>query len=557
MKRIWVGAVAAALLCAQAAIADVLVDNVNGYTLGANGSLIRFTGLVIGDDGTVKDLVNQRDRRSDRTTYRVDGKGRTLIPGFVDAHGRVMELGYRALQLDLSGAATLEEALAKIAAYAAANPTPRWIVGSGWDEEKWHLGRNPTAADLDAIVPDRPVWIERIDGQAGWANGLAMREAGVGPASVAPAGGRIEKSGRQPSGLFVQTAMALVRGIVPPPVPLVQDKAFGEAQERLLANGITSIHDMGTSTQDWLVMRRAGDRGGLSLRVVAYADGVDTALAIGGTNPTPWLYDHRLRLQGIRLAADGGLGTRGAWLKADYRDAPGNKGLPAYGDAMIRNLMSRGAMDRFQLAVSATGDAATAQLLGAIDELAATYTGDRRWRIERVRIVDATDMPALGRHGTIASMQPAQALSEWQGVAPRLGPDRLAGVEAAASMLANKVPLAFGSGLPAGDPNPFHGLAAAMTRQDAESQPPEGWIAEQRLTLLQAFAGYTTGAAYAAFEETKVGSLERGRMADFLLIDRDIFAEPESAAKMRGARVLETYVGGRKVWERKEPGAAP
>jgi predicted amidohydrolase YtcJ len=551
MKR-WLAALAATLLCSQLAYADVLIDNVNGYTIGVEGRLVRFNAIIVNDDGTVRELITSKDKKTERTTYRTDGRGRTVIPGFVDAHARVMPLGYRALQLDLSGATSLDAALTLIRDYAAANPTPRWIVGAGWDEEKWGLGRYPTAAELDAAVPDRPVWIERIDGEAGWANSSAMREAGVDATTALPPGGRIEKAGRQPSGIFVQSAMALIRRIVPPPVPLMQDRAFARAQEQLLANGITSVQDMGTSIQDWLVMRRAADRGALSVRILAYADGVDTALAIGGTNPTPWLYDHRLKLIGMKLDADGGLGTRAAWLKADYQDAPGTKGLATYGDATIRNLMSRGAMDGFQVAVSASGDAANAQLLGAIEELAATYTGDRRWRIEGARIVDSADLPRFARQSAIVSMQPARALSEYRSVTARIGATRLAGADSWATMLANKVPLALGSGSPAQDPNPFAGIAAAMSRQDINGEPAAAWLPEQRISLLQAFDGYTRGAAYAAFEEGKLGSLEKGRMADFLFIDRDIFSEPDDARHVRGTRVLESWIGGKKVWERKQ-----
>jgi predicted amidohydrolase YtcJ len=308
---------------------------------------------------------------------------------------------------------------------------------------------------------------------------------------------------------------------------------------------------MGTSVQDWLVMRRAADRGSLTIRILAYADGVDTALAIGGTNPSPWLYDHRLKLIGVKLDADGGFGTRGAWLKADYQDAPGTKGLAAYGDAMLRNLMSRGAMDGFQVAVSASGDAANAQLLGAIEELAATYTGDRRWRIEGARIVDPADLARFAGRNTIASMQPARALSEYRSITARIGSARLAGADSWATMLANKVPLALGSGSPAQDPNPFAGIAAAMSRQDSNGEPAAAWLPEQRISLMQAFDGYTRGAAYAAFEESKLGSLERGRMADFLFIDRDIFSEADDARNVRGTQVLETWIGGKKAWERK------
>jgi len=541
-----------ALLFATPALADVLVDNVNGYTLGADGRLLRFNGLWVGDDGRVRQLLTRGDTRPNRVRFLLAGRGRTRIPGLIDAHGHVMSLGMGALQLDLSDTNSLAEAQQRIAAYAAANPTPRWIVGRGWNQERWRLGRFPTAADLDAIVGDRPVWLERVDGHAGWANGAAMREAGVTAATQAPAGGRIERAGRAPSGIFVDNAQALIARAIPPPPPLTRDRALARAQEILLANGLTTVADMGTSAEDWAVMRRAGDGGTLNLRILSYASGIDNLLAIAGTRPTPWLYDGRLRMVGVKLYLDGALGSRGAWLKAPYRDAPGQRGLPLMTDTVLKNLMSRAAMDHFQVAVHAIGDQANAALLGAIEELSATYDGDRRWRIEHAQIVDPADLPRFGRHGIVASMQPTHETSDWRMAEARMGIERLQGSYAWRSMLDNRVPLAFGSDFPVESPNPFPGLAAAISREDGEGQPPGGWLPRQRLTLEEAFAAFTRGGAYAGFAEDRLGTLEPGHLADFLFIDRDIF-EGATAAQIRETRVLETYLGGIKVWERRAP----
>lgn len=545
MKKIL--AAIAVLLCASTASADVLVDNVNGYTLTAEGRVARFAAMLVGDDGKVERLYERGDKKPDRTRFRFDGKGKTLIPGLIDAHGHVMGLGLGALQLDLSDTNSLQEAQAKIAAYAAANPSPRWIVGRGWNQEKWGLGRFPTAADIDSIVPGRPVWLERVDGHAGWANSLAMKEAGITAKTPAPAGGKIEKTGAQPNGIFVDAATGLIDRIVPAPVPLVRDRAFAKAQELMLANGLTAIADMGTSPEDWLTMRRAGDAGRLKVRIMSYAGGIDALLAIAGTGPTPWLYDGRLRMGGVKLYSDGALGSRGAWLKQPYRDSPKDRGLTFLSDAELRNLMSRAAMDNFQVAVHAIGDAANAQLLGAIEELAETYKGDRRWRIEHAQIIDPADLPRFARFGTIASMQPVHEASDWRMAEARLGMDRLGGAYAWKTMLANNVPLAFGSDFPVESPNPFHGLAVAISRQDAQGQPPGGWMPEQRLSLEQALRAFTQGAAYAGFAEDRIGSLEKGRYADFVLIDRDIFANPVPD-QIRETKVIETWVAGTRAW---------
>jgi predicted amidohydrolase YtcJ len=541
---------AAALLLASPVFADTLVDNVNGYTLRQDGGLARFNGIHIGDDGRVRQLLTRGDPRPARTRYLIDGRGRTLLPGLIDAHGHVMGLGLGALQLDLSDTRTLAEAQARITAYAAANPTPRWIVGRGWNQEIWGLGRFPTAADLDAAVGDRPVWLVRVDGHAGWANSAAMREANITATTPAPSGGRIERTGRNPSGVFVDAAMDLMERAVPPPLPLTRDRALARAQEILLSNGLTSVADMGTSGEDWAMMRRAGDAGQLRVRIMSYASGIDTLLAVAGTRPTPWLYDGRLRMAGVKLYLDGALGSRGAWLKAPYRDAAGQRGLPFMTDTVLKNVMSRAAMDGFQVAVHAIGDQANATLLGAIEELALTYTGDRRWRIEHAQIVDPADLPRFAGHGIIASMQPVHQTSDMRMAEARMGLERLQGAYAWRSMLDNRVPLAFGSDFPVEHPNPFPGLAAAISRQDPQGNPPGGWMPQQRLNLLEAFAAFTRGGAYAGFAEDRLGTLEPGRMADFIFVDRDIFTvnDPRQIAE---TRVLETYVGGNKVWERR------
>lgn len=540
---------AAAVLVSLAtpAQADGLIDNVNGMTLDAKGKVVTFTGLIIDDDGKVKTLLERRDKRPERPDYRLDGQGYALMPGLIDAHGHVMGLGFSLLTLDLSATRSLEEALDKIKAYADANPSRPWILGRGWNQEKWGLGRFPTAADLDAVVPDRPIWLERVDGHAGWANTAAMQAAGVKPDAKDPAGGRIERTGGKPSGVFVDAAEGLVSKSVPPPRAVDRDAALIAAQTHLLALGITGIADMGTTIDDWQAYRRAGDEERLHVRIMSYAAGIEAMVAIAGPRPTPWLYDDRLRLNGVKLYLDGALGSRGALLKADYSDKPGERGLGFVTDTQLLNLMSRAAMDDFQIAAHAIGDGANAQALSAIEELAKDYKGDRRWRIEHAQIIDPLDIPRLAQHGIIASMQPVHQISDRQMAEARLGPARLAGAYAWKSLIDAGVPLAFGSDTPVESPDPFAGLAAAITREGADGQPFGGWQPQERLSRNQALDAFTRGAAYAGFAEQRFGMLLPGMRADFILLDTDPLLS--SPGDLRTAKVIETWVGGVRRYE--------
>lgn len=540
-------ALAALAMVTSPAFADGLIDNANGYSFDDKGQLVRFDGLLIDAQGRVSKLLQRGDKRPERLDFRLDAKGRTVIPGLIDAHGHVMGLGEAALSLDLSGTKSLAEAQDALRRYAAERPTPLWIRGGGWNQERWQLGRFPTAADIDAIAQSRPVVLDRVDGHALLANSAAMAAAGISAATKDPPGGRIERDAKgQPTGVFVDSAQQLIMAVVPAMLPRERDAALVKAQDILLGYGITATADMGTSPDDWLTMRRAGDAGRLKVRIISYAGGIPALLAIAGTGPTPWLYDGRLRMVGVKLYDDGALGSRGAWLKAPYADAPGQKGLRFLEDAKLRNLMSRAAMDGFQTAVHAIGDAANEQVLGAIEELSDTYKGDRRWRIEHAQIVDPTDLPRFAKNGVIASMQPVHQTSDHVMAEARLGPGRLGGAYAWKTMLDNKVPLAFGSDYPVESPNPFPALAAAISRQDPSGQPPGGWQPQQAISIAEAVRAFTTTAAYAGFAEDRIGSLTPGHFADFVILDRDIFNA--GAADLRAAKAVETWIAGKRAW---------
>ena len=302
---------------------------------------------------------------------------------------------------------------------------------------------------------------------------------------------------------------------VPPPRPEDRDTAFAMAQSRLLANGITAVADMGTPVVDWMTFRRAADRGQLNIRIMSYADSPEAMELIGGPGPTPWLYEDRLRLNGLKLYVDGALGSRGATLKEPYHDEPTTRGIAITSPAQLRNRMSRAAMDGFQTAVHAIGDAANADVLMAIAELSTSYKGDRRWRIEHAQIVDPADLPRFGEHGTIASMQPLHQTSDMHMAEARLGEDRLGGAYAWRSIIDVGGRIAFGSDAPVEPADAFAGIAVAISRTDENGRPFGGWRAHEAVSREQALAAFTADAAYAGFAEGKFGPFNSRRTRGF------------------------------------------
>ncbi len=531
-----------ALLASSPALADTLVLNANGIQVGADGTLDRFTGLVIDDDGKVARVLRAGDRVPGGTfDQQIDAGGKTLLPGLIDAHGHVMGLGTAALQLDLTGTRSLAELKQRVKDYAAANPNARWILGRGWNQEAWADKRFPTAADIDAAVADRPVWLGRVDGHAAIANTAAMKAAGIGPGTEAPGGGRIE------NGLFVDAAMNLIDAAVPAPTPAELDRALAEAQRLMLSVGLTGVADMGTSPVDWLALNRAGAAGTLRVRVLGYAGGADAMRSINDGRPSEWLYADRLHLGGVKLYADGALGSRGALLKAPYHDEPATRGLALTSQADLLEQSREASSRGFQVAIHAIGDAANAQVIENYEKLGSSCGSDCRWRIEHVQIIDPADIGRLKPAGIIASMQPTHQTSDRLMAEARLDPPRLAGAYAWQSIAQSGARLAFGSDFPVESPNPFPGLAAAVSRQDMQGQPPGGWHPEERVSFGQALAGFTRGAAYAAFAENRIGSLEPGKWADFIIVDRDVSSvDPQALAR---TQVLQTWVGGQKYWD--------
>lgn len=500
--------------------------------------------------GEAKDL-----RRRWPGARHVDAGTATVVPGLIDAHAHVMELGYALMRADLSGAASKEEVIERLRAFARTAPADAWIGGWGWDQNRWPGQRFPTAADLDAAFPDRPVWLVRIDGHAGWGNSAALRAAEALDRARPlagdwqPDGGRIVRDGSAATGVFVDGAMRLVERAIPAPSTAYREEALTRATAAAVRNGLTGVHDMGVSREDLALMRRFADDGRLPLRIDAYADGDSGALADLCAHG---LYHHaggRLQMTGVKLYMDGALGSRGAALLADYSDEPGNRGLLVTDPAAFAIAVVKARDCGVQVATHAIGDRGNRIVLDTYQQ-ALSGSGvrpDPRWRVEHAQVVDPQDIPRFAQLKLVASMQPTHATSDMPWAGDRLGHDRLEGAYAWRRFLDLGVPLALGSDFPVEQVDPRLGLYAAVTRQDRAGQPPGGWLPGQKLTAAEALRGFTATAAWAGHDEAEVGRLAPGLRADFVILDRDPLAVP--AAELDDLQVRSTWIDGQPVYE--------
>ncbi|GAA0515764.1 hypothetical protein A8924_4310 [Saccharopolyspora erythraea NRRL 2338] len=520
-----------------------LIDNVKGITLTADGTR-EFTNLLVGPDGRVAGL----DVANAGGATRVDGKGRVVIPGLHDAHGHFGGLGANTTQLDLAGTRSLEEAMRALRAHAEQNPDKRWITGRGWNDVVWGLGRLPGAADLDAVVADRPVWLVRVDGHAGVANTAALREAGVGAATPTPPGGEIVRGADgAPTGALVDAAQDLVERHLPQPTTEDLRRRFLAAQSKLHEVGLTGISDAGTGAAELAVLHGLAASGELTIRTNSFLTW-DAFAEIGADARRDSVAGDVLRVGTVKLYVDGALGSHGAALLRPYADDPGNSGLPQMDAAELGRRVTAVMRAGYQVATHAIGDAGNRMVLDAY-EAALAATGNRmRHRVEHAQVMSTSDIPRLRRLGVIASMQPVHATDDMNMAESRIGLERMAGAYAWRAILDQGITIASGSDFPVSSHNPFDGLHAAVTRTDREGRPHGGWYAEQAMTPVEALRTFTGDAVFAAHQERVLGTLEPGRWADFVVLDQDPLQPPAGRHRWQ-TRVLQTWVAGRRVGE--------
>ena len=494
-------------------------------------------------------------------TEVIELAGRAVTPGLIDAHSHLAGLGAALEQVDLVGTASYEEVVERIAAGAAELPPSAWLRGRGWDQNDWPVEEFPTHAALSAAVPDHPVWVNRIDGHAALLNARAMAELGIAAATPDPPGGRFLRDAEgRPTGVLIDNAMDVAGARLPAPDAATLRRRIAAAAGYAAARGLTAVTDMGVDAPTIAAYRELAVAGELPIRAALFL--TDSAPLLeqwfaAGPEIDP---EGRLTIRGVKLYADGALGSRGAALVEPYADDPGNLGLLTASGDHLAEAAARARDAGFQVGIHAIGDRGNVVALDAIERaLRAGRDGsepprldDSRFRVEHAQVMRLQDLRRMARLGVIASMQPTHATSDMPWAPDRLGPGRLDGAYAWRKVLDAGGLLALGSDFPVEAVDPLLGIYAAVTRQDLEGRPEGGWLPEERLTREEALAGFTLFAAHSLFLDHLVGSLGPGRRADLVVFDRDPMQVP--AAEIPSVRVDLTLVDGRVVHRRE---AAP
>ncbi len=537
--------------CSNQPTADLVPGSPHG-TLFVGGTVVtgatqtpqkNYAVLVSGD--RIREVGPADRLRTAHPNARVvDASGATILPGLTDAHGHLYGLGLSLDTVSLVDTTSYDEVIARVRERAARSAGGEWIIGRGWDQNDWPVKEFPTAAALDAAVPDKPVWLRRIDGHAGLANSAAMRAAGVTRDSQDPAGGKILRDANgNPTGVFIDEAMELVDRSVPAPSAEQRKARVLAAAQAIAATGLTEMHDAGIDGATITAVQELIDEKRFPIRVYAMLGDNAPLLATWFTQKPLVEYGGRLTVRSVKLYADGALGSRGAALLAPYSDDPGNSGLMIATPEHIEDVARRAKAAGFQVNTHAIGDRGVRNVIDAYAR--AGVAGPDRYRIEHLQVISPPDVPRLVSHGIIASMQPTHATSDMYWAEARLGPERVKGAYAWRTILNAGGRLALGSDFPVELVNPFLGIHAAVTRQDQKNWPAGGWYPSQSLTLKEAIRGFTLDAAHAAFEEGTRGTIEVGKLADLTIVAGDLYAMP--ASELFKAKVRYTVVGGEVV----------
>ncbi|WP_269521231.1 amidohydrolase [Alteromonas sp. BMJM2] len=525
--------------------AATLVKNVKGYTLNDSGTLVQFSNMVM-DEGKV--LALDANAENFDISKTIDGEGKVMLPGLIDAHGHLLGLGANLLEVNLRESTSAGNAAKMVSDYAFANKAQSWITGRGWNQELWSDRAFPSAGDLDKVVSDRPVVLTRVDGHAAWVNTKAMEIAGITKDTKSPVGGEIIKDANgNPTGVFIDNASMLIEKHLPSASNAIYQQQLDAAGEHLLANGITSMHDAGISRDVYDFYLKESVESDLPIRIYAMVSATDPELSTMLGNGTIRDNDDFLYIRSVKAYGDGALGSRGAALLEPYSDAPHQHGLLLTQPEDMTELFTTVIGAGFQLNYHAIGDKANHV---ALNEFESTFDriggSELRNRIEHAQVIAPDDLARFSGLKVLPSMQPTHATSDKNMAEDRIGKDRMKGAYAWKTLLDSGIALPLGSDFPVELANPFYGLHAAVTRQDRDNQPVKGWYAHEALSIEQAFKGFTLDAAYAGHMEDTLGTLTPGKWADFILVDQDIFSiEPQHIWK---TKVLSTYVAGEHVF---------
>ena len=482
----------------------------------------------------------------------IDAGGRLVLPGFIDTHVHFVSAGFGLSSVQLRDARTREEFVSRIQAFAATVPPGTWITNGDWDHTLWG-GEQPARDWIDAVTPEHPVWINRLDGHMSLANSAALKAAGVTRATQDVEGGEIVRDARgEPTGLLKDNAMGLVDRVVPDPTDEMRDRALSAAMQHVAEQGVTTVHNMG-SWSDLATFARAHQANRLSTRiygVVPLADwerlrDVVARKEHGGEDGRG---DEWLRVGGLKGFVDGSLGSHTAAFHEPFDDAPNDRGLLVNSEEDLYRWISGADKAGLHVMVHAIGDRANGLLLDIYERVGGENGArDRRFRIEHAQHLAAADIPRFAKLGVIPSMQPYHAIDDGRWAGQYIG-DRVRTTYAFRSLLDAGARLAFGSDWAVAPPTPLEGIYAAVTRRTLDDRNPGGWVPEEKITLEEALRAYTADAAYASFDEGRKGTLAPGRLADVVMLDRNLFEiQPD---EIRHARVVLTVVGGRLVVER-------